>query len=281
MFRYPGSKAKLALNPFFRALMDPLMEQSPCFYEGFLGSAAVTLDLALRFPTKQFVVTDKDENIAAFWQLVASGTPEEAEEFEQRILDFATMGDKVGYFKTLRASEAVTLVDRAYKALFFNRTTFSGIAMAQPIGGFNQVSEWTIDCRYNAGLLVTKFQGLRALFENRLTVTQEDCFDWLQRIPPNAPLYLDPPYYVKGDDLYPTSMTSFEHGRLADVLKNRTNWVMSYDICETITNLYGFAKLLKVPFRYSINGAKDQWKADNEYLIVSPEVDATAFEITS
>ena len=37
---------------------------------------------------------------------------------------------------------------------------------------------------------------------------QADCLDWLQKIPEGAPLYLDPPYFVKGDSLYPERIAS-------------------------------------------------------------------------
>ena len=278
-FRYPGGKAKLAVSPLFRSLIDPLARKAECFYEGFLGSGAVTLDLALRFPNLRFSVSEKDENMAAFWRLVASGTEEEARSFTELILGFETNSDKVGYFKMFKAFPATTLVEKAYKALFFNRTTFSGIATSHPIGGFEQKSRWTIDCRYNADALVKKFRNLRALFKERLTVTQEDCLGWLRRLPPDVPMFLDPPYYVKGDMLYPAGMGKLEHKRLAETLKARTNWMLSYDICDPVTRMYEYATLLRMPFRYSINGVKKNWKKNDEYLIVSPEIDTSAFKV--
>ena len=74
-------------------------------------------------------------------------------------------------------------------------------------------------------------------------------------------------------------MDEFQHGKLAAALATRTNWIMSYDICDKIRKLYDFAQLLEIGFRYSINGKKDNWKATNEYLIVSPEIDTRPFEL--
>jgi DNA adenine methylase len=272
-FRYPGGKTKLAANPQFKALLDSMLVSADTFYEGFLGSAAITLDVALRYPNIKFVGCDKDFTISGFWQLIADGTETEIKEFQILVAQKPT----VELFQRLRETPPATLVERAYHALFFNRTCFSGIAMSQPIGGFNQTSKWTIDCRYNAPKLALKIANLRALLAGRFKVVNSDCFDWIKNIPAGVPLYLDPPYFVKGDVLYPEKMNEFQHGKLAEVLSGRTNWIMSYDICEEIKNLYHFAQLLEVGFRYSINGKKENWKAANEFLIASPELDTTPF----
>src|SRR5271156_5942421 len=169
-FRYPGGKTKLAKNPVFRAVLDPMLENVSTFYEGFLGSAAVTLDIALRYPNMKFVAVDYDSTIAGFWELIGNGTEEQVQE----LLTLIAQPPTVELFRELqerRKQPDTTLVERAYHAIFFNRTTFSGIAMAQPIGGYGQKSKWTIDCRYNAPLLQTKVRNLRLLLAGRLTVT--------------------------------------------------------------------------------------------------------------
>ena len=277
-FRYPGGKTKLAKNPAFRSLLDPMLAGADTFYEGFLGSASITLDVALRYPNLKFVGTDYDFTISGFWELIGSGTDAQAQE----LITLIAQPPTVELFRALRERakqpEPLTLVERAHHAVFFNRTTFSGIAMAHPIGGYGQESKWTIDCRYNAPLLQKKIQNLRRLLAGRLTVTNEDALVWLQRIPAGVPLYLDPPYFVKGDALYPIKMDEMQHGKLADILATRTNWIMSYDICDEIREKYSFAKLLELGFRYSINGKKTEWKNTNEFLIVSPEINTDTFE---
>lgn len=278
-FRYPGGKGKLAKNPAFRSLIDPILQGADTFYEGFLGSASITLDVALRYPNMKFVATDFDFTISGFWELIGNGTDAQVQELVTLIAQPPT----VELFRALRERakqpEPLTLVERAYHAIFFNRTTFSGIAMAHPIGGYGQESKWTIDCRYNADALQKKVHNLRRLLAGRLTVTNEDVIAWLQRIPAGVPLYLDPPYFVKGDVLYPVKMDAMQHGKLADSLATRTNWIMSYDICDEVREKYSFAKLLELSFRYSINGKKTEWKNTNEFLIVSPDIDTTPFQL--
>ncbi len=275
-FRYPGGKTKLACNPAFRALLDPLLDGADTFYEGFLGSAAVTLDIALRYPNLKFEACELDPTISGFWQLISEGTEAQVQE----LLILITQMPTVDLFKQLRNQSPVSVVERAYQAIFFNRTTFSGISMAQPIGGNNQISQWKIDCRYNTPLLLKKIKNLRNLFAGRLKIFHADVFNWLDDIPAGSPIYLDPPYFVKGDMLYSEKMSEFQHDKLADKLATKTNWVMSYDICDEIRNKYSsFAQMLEIDFRYSINGKKNNWKSSKEFLIVSPEIDTSPFEV--
>src|SRR5665213_2565519 len=90
-------------------------------------------------------------------------------------------------------------------------------------------------------------------------------------------MFLDPPYFAKGRDLYPESMKPNQHKELACLLRQRTNWIMSYDICPEITDLYSWAKKIEVEFRYSIDGFKKKdgngWKKRGEYLIFPPGTD--------
>lgn len=280
-FRYPGGKTKLAANPAFQSLLEPMLDGADTFYEAFLGSAAITLNVALHHPQMKFEAVDFDPTISGFWQLIGNGTEAQVEE----LLGLLSQIPTVPLFRQLReraaSGEPLDLVERAYHAIFFNRTTFSGIAMSQPIGGYNQTSKWTIDCRYNAPKLQEKVTNLRRLLGGRLNVACDNAITWLANVPQGAPVFLDPPYFAKGDVLYPVKMTDFQHGLLAEVLATHTNWIMSYDICPEIRDKYSYAQLLEVKFRYSINGKKKDWKATNEFLIVSPEIDTHTFEAHS
>ena len=47
-----------------------------------------------------------------------------------------------------------SLIEMATAGLFFNRTNFSGILKANPLGGLKQQSEYKIDCRFNKSRLI-------------------------------------------------------------------------------------------------------------------------------
>ncbi|MBR5686379.1 MAG: DNA adenine methylase, partial [Prevotella sp.] len=51
--------------------------------------------------------------------------------------------------------------------------------------------------------------------------------------------YLDPPYYVKGKDLYLNYYNDNDHREIAEaIMKYKGNWIISYDAVEFIKNLY-------------------------------------------
>lgn len=79
-------------------------------------------------------------------------------------------------------------------------------------------------------------------------------------------IYLDPPYYQKGGELYEHAFTEEDHKRLAALLKDCRQWVLSYDKCEEIENLYSGVSRDVIDVNYSI--AKSTRKP--ELLIRAP-----------
>jgi DNA adenine methylase len=259
IFRYPGAKTKLL--KFILPAISPLVDN--VYNEAFVGGGSVLLAVAEKHPGARLRVNDLDPLLSAFWTLLAEGSAEQEEEFIRRIRIPVT----VERFYRLRASEPADLVDKAYRALFFNRTTFSGIQHASPIGGRKQKSKWTVDCRYNTEKLVEGYQKMRKLLWGRLEVSCKPVCAFLHDLLPESPCYLDPPYYVQGKALYPTSMTHEDHADLAQALRPRSNWVLSYDDVPPIRVLYQWANVGAIPVRYSIKGEKKDWASKVELLI--------------
>jgi hypothetical protein len=69
----------------------------------------------------------------------------------------------------------------------------------------------------------------------------------------------DPPYYVKGGDLYQHGFTVADHERLAVALKETKHaWVLSYDDCFEVRRLYDWACVEPLEVSYSITATKDK-----------------------
>lgn len=261
IFRYPGGKTKL-LEPIKRYLY-PLLKNSNSFYEPFVGGGSVICEVARDFPDIKLFGNDKDIYIYAFWKMLADDKQADIDRFYALINQKPT----VKLFKRMREEQIPKgIVERAYYAVFFNRTAFSGILTSGPIGGYGQTSKYKIGCRYNAARIIKEFEALRVLFKDRFHMSNDDCGQYIINVP--GPLYLDPPYYVKGKDLYPTHMNDRQHRDLADILRSRTNWVMSYDICTEIDSLYSWAQRIPLDARYSITDRKKNWVAKKEYIIL-------------
>jgi DNA adenine methylase len=261
IFRYPGGKSKL-LEPINRVLY-PVIRETGAFAEPFVGGGSVLVQVAKDFPNIKLYANDKDPYMYAFWKML-----EDDNEKEIGLL-YVLLRQKptVNMFKSLRDNPpAIDRASVAHYAVFFNRTTFSGIQTSGPIGGYEQSGKYKIGCRYNADRLIKEFEDLRALFRGRLKVSNSDCVKFLADTPEVA-TYLDPPYFVKGKDLYPIHMQPEEHGALADMLRERKNWVLSYDMCPEIEKLYEWADCQSLAARYSIRDKKTAWTDKKEYII--------------
>lgn len=234
----------------------------------------MALDCAGRYPNLKLQLADADFCMASFWQVVAEGSPEKLQRLEEMVYRTPT----VETFQTLQP-ERLKLVGQscedsvwaAYLAILFNRTAFSGIASSGPIGGVGQKSKWTIDCRYNAQRLVESIRKVSGLLRDRTEVVWAGFDSFLPTLSPlDTLVYLDPPYFEKGDALYPAQMTPQAHEGLARILTQaRYPWVLSYDDHPTIQELYRNCLTHPIDARYSIDGVKSAWKKTGELIITS------------
>src|SRR5207248_2841393 len=96
-------------------------------------------------------------------------------------------------------------LELGFATFFLNRTNRSGILNGGIIGGRNQSGPWKIDARYNANELVARIEAIASL-RSRIALSRQDAKTLLTRgfstWPEKTLIYLDPPYYVKGKDLY-------------------------------------------------------------------------------
>lgn len=260
-FRYPGGKQRLV-----RPILDVVgtLGMTDCFVDAFVGGGSVALAVAGEYRQARITMNDLDPAIAAFWRVVVT----DPAELRDRVTACAPT---VQQFEDLRAAGLVgTDTDRAFFALFFNRTTFSGVLRSGPIGGYTQASRWTIGCRWNASLLADTIGDIHTLLRGRTVVTEHDAC----AVTDDCVAYFDPPYFEKGDSLYGVKMDAADHDRLAEHLQQRSApWLLSYDDHPEIERRYAWAVVTRIPARYSVSGAtRASWVPKNELLIASKEV---------
>jgi DNA adenine methylase len=265
-FRYPGSKNKLLsdLVPHLNNYLEETRNGKQSFSDAFVGGGSVLLAVASLYPNTPLYANDKDYWMYCFWKVVSDTDRTQLD----AMLELVKVQPTIELFRKLRGEAPITEVDCAYRAIFFNRTTFSGIARSGPIGGDKQESKWTVDCRYNTTKLVNKIEKCHQLLSGRTQVDNKDITEYSYLTGCNQPIYLDPPYYVKGDMLYQAKMDDFHHSKMADILSKRSNWVLSYDDCPEIRNLYKDNQIIDVSARYCIDGKKTDWKGKNELIIL-------------
>ena len=258
IFRFPGSKAQLLvpLTPF----LDRLLQGRKTFHDVFTGGGAVALLVAKRHPRLDLRLNDLDPDLSAFWRVVAADGVE-------GFCDQLRIRPTIELFFELRRATPKTEVDRAFRALFFSRCAFSGLLNGNPYGGNRQMSPNKVFSRYHGARLVQQIMEAHKLLTGRTVVTCVDGADYVRRHP-TAPMYLDPPYFEKGDRLYRQRMSLTDHLGLADALRRASNWVLSYDRSPVIEELYAWAQCHAVGARYSVTGKKTKWATNEELVIV-------------
>ncbi len=259
-FRYPGSKNKLL--PILMGHIDQIMIGQDNFADVFVGGGSVLLEVAQKYPNIQLYANDKDYWIYCFWKVIS-------DVYSIPYLDLLNLIDQpptLEHFYKLREEQTTDEVRCAYKAIFFNRTTFSGILSSGPIGGKEQKSAYPIDCRYNSKKLRSKIDKCRDLLMGRTTVTNKD-FVIYDQLYNDEPMYLDPPYYKKGNALYIEKMSPGDHFDLAVLLHGRKNWVLSYDDCDEVRDLFDGHEIIDLEASYCISS---KLRVNKNELIILP-----------
>jgi DNA adenine methylase len=233
--RYPGGKGGLA--PFLGHLLETQDWRCKVYVEPFAGGAGAALRLLLDEFVEEIVLNDVDAGVAAFWRAVFHHTEDLA-----RLVESADVTiDAWHAHRELYESRVATRDDLSlgFSTFFLNRTNRSGILNARPIGGLGQTGRWGMDARFNRSTLATRIRTL-GHYRNRVTVLEEDGVDVARRmLGRDRFVYADPPYLVRGSDLYLDTLTWGDHERLAGILSNSDGrWMVTYDTDPRVHTLY-------------------------------------------
>ncbi|ENW23374.1 DNA adenine methylase [Acinetobacter lwoffii] len=234
--RYPGGKAKFA--PFVKDLME-VNNLSGDYLEPFAGGAGVALDLLYNGYCKNIHINDFDLAVYNFWKSVTTNT----EEFLRILYQTPVTMEEWHKQKTILDNPMnYSDIEHGFAAFFLNRTNRSGILKGGVIGGKNQDGHYKLDARFNKENLSKRIEKIGD-FSNRIKVYNLDALDLLNKVdimlPQDSLIYLDPPYYVKGQGLYRNFYIHEDHVQIRKALDRvRTKWIVSYDNCDEIKDIY-------------------------------------------
>jgi len=264
LFRYPGGKTR-----YTDFILPTLYRCSgfSTYVEPFVGGGSVALEMAEHYPTIKLVLNDLDPGMAAFWELVADAPEGEIQSFADRILN---TGPTVAMFNEMLKSQPSDRSGRAFRALFLNRTSWGGMGL-RPLGGKDQKSKGKIDSRWESANLVRELREARKLLHDRTKVLSADFGAIIPLAHAKALMFLDPPYYEAGNQLYKFKWSDADHVRLRDALKGKNNWVMSYDEHPRIRELYGVLAYL-MAVKYSLGSKRKKM----EELLLFPRLEFPA-----
>lgn len=261
--RYPGGKSDFAPTAF-EIISRSKLSGYPVV-EPYAGSAAVSIGLLNSGIIPKATLVERDPLVFSFWSALLEHTDELIERFINLPITIKTWHK----FRPLMSVDKPTkgnVVDLGLAGLFFNRANFSGILNAGPIGGMQQASEYTIDCRTNKDEIVIRLLSVATL-ANKLTIHFGDAIKFIEkyRHRDDCLFYIDPPYFVKGELLYRHHYKLGEHKALAKSLAAaKFPWFLSYDDHHVIEFLYEDFYLRRIKFQYSAHSPKN-----HEELLVS------------
>ena len=273
--RYPGGKSFLA--GYVAKILEVNGLSGCTFYEPFAGSAAVSLDMLSRGLVDRVVLVEKDPLIYCFWRSVVSYPDTLCQRIQELDISIDTWRELLPYRQMLTPSED-KILELGLACLFYNRTNYSGILMAGPIGGMKQQSPYNIGCRFNKERVISQIKAI-AEKADRITVIWDDALSYLKALrkrlhESNCFVYIDPPYYQeKAKGLYRFHYTDRDHINLASFIKScYFPWLISYDNHPFILNLYfGRKDDIKLRWLY-LDYSAQRHKEGRELLISNLEL---------
>lgn len=277
ILRYPGGKTKL-IDKIMLSL-NPLLIIATDYHDPFVGGGSVALHVAQKYPSLKIHLNDKDPNIASLWKMIATGSDADI----GALHDSLKVSPTTKLFYDLQEKQPSSTLEAAQRTILLNRMSFSGMLDSGPIGGKDQNGKYKIDSRFNYARICSDILKARKLLYGRTTVENISALEYLKRqFSKTDVLYLDPPYYLQGPNLYPVFMSDEEHQAFSSKLRYLNNWVLSYDAANEIKNLYeSWSDIHSLYSTYSISIGYGERKERNELLITPKENQAEPISMTS
>lgn len=268
--RYPGAKSKL--YGYIKNLIE-IEDKTGCvFYEPFSGSSSLSFKLLKDNIVSKAVINEIDPLIYSFWYSVFNYT----DEIISLIWETDVNVENWHKFSKYRDSNFIknkSVLEIGYAGLFLNRTNFSGILKANPLGGLKQQSKYKIDCRFNKETIIESILDISKL-KKTVNVYNYDAIEFMKnqlkyKRNKKSFVYIDPPYYKQGPGLYRFYYTHEDHVELAKYIRKKTfPWLISYDDTLEIRKMYSKKTYINLYLDYSVKTSKK----GSELLISNLEI---------
>jgi DNA adenine methylase len=251
--RYPGGKSRAI--PILERYINTHFSGRTTLLSPFLGGASFELHMK----SKGYTIKGNDlfNPLYIFWRTLQDDPDQLIEHIRKK------MPPTKESFQKMRTTICSTddNYDKASSYFVINRSSFSGATLC---GGFSQQAA-------TGRLTESSLQRLRTCDVSEMQLTNLDCCEFLSENPETADtiVYADPPYYIdtyiygKDGDMH----ENFNHEAFATAIKKRSDWMISYNDCEYIRNLYADCRIFKESWSYGMNASKKS----SEIIILPPQ----------
>ncbi len=245
VLRYPGGKSK-AIEKIIANIPVNIKE----FREPLVGGGSVSLAIKQLFPNVKVKINDLNYDLICFWKTLRD-SPDKLIREVRKIKETCKDGRKL--YNQYATKNSGDEFERAIRFFVLNRITFSGTVDS---GGYSQqafekrFTDSAIEKLKYASEIIKDFEITYGDYEKLLFEDGEDVL-----------IFLDPPYYSttksklygKNGDLH----LSFDHERFAANMKKCQHlWLITYDDCTEIRELFNFAYIYPWELQYGMNNYK-------------------------
>lgn len=256
--RYPGGKTRACkiLDEIVNEYFD--MADFDTVVSPFVGGGSFEFYLQNKY-NYSLIVNDKFTPLYNFWKQVKVGKEELCDRLRQKLDKTVSKEDFMHYRENIMQLDD-NMIEQAVLYFIINRCSFSGATLS---GGF---SEEASKKRFTA----SSIERIKALNLEMVTIYNQDFTEFIEReFKEKCLMFLDPPYYLgRGSKLYGKNgdmHEQFEHEKLFHILKTKKNWIMTYNNCEYIRELYKDFDIIDAGWVYGMNKSKES----SEIVIVS------------
>jgi DNA adenine methylase len=257
--RYPGGKTRACkildeiVNNYFDMTTDFDTVVSP-----FVGGGSFEFYLQNKY-NYSLIVNDKFTPLYNFWKQVKNGKEELCDRLRQKLDETVSKEDFIHYRENIIQLDD-NAIEQAVLYFIINRCSFSGATLS---GGFSEEAS-------KKRFTTSSIDRIQKLNLDMVTIYNQDFTEFIEReFKEKCLLFLDPPYYLgRGSKLYGKNgdmHEQFEHEKLFDILKTKKNWIMTYNNCEYIRELYKDFDIIDAEWAYGMNKSKES----SEIVIVS------------
>jgi DNA adenine methylase len=246
LLRYPGGKTR-GIETIIKHF--PANITSMC--SPFFGGGSVELYMAAG--GVRVYGYDLFKPLVEFWQSVLRSP----DELASLVAAYYPLSRKTFYELQSDQIKLKSKLARAAVYYVLNRSSFSGATLS---GGMSPD---------HPRFTLSSIQRLKDFFNPNFTVSRAD-FDKSILLHKDIFTYLDPPYWI-GSALYGkkgNAHRDFDHHKLCALLKQRKNWILSYNDCKEIRHLYSKFETLTPVWKYGMPADK----TSREILIFSPDL---------
>jgi len=263
--RYPGGKT--SMHDLAATLLRLNGLERGHYAEPYAGGCGLALSLLYGGFVADVHVNDIDPSVWAFWHCTLNRTDDLIALVQDTPVTIEEWRRQRDVHRAMDVSDPLRL---GFAAFFLNRTNRSGvIAGGGAIGGLDQTGNYLIDCRFHRDDLARRIRRV-SRYRDRLHLTNLDAMAFLERckaaLPANSFLFIDPPYFKKGNTLYTNFYKPEDHAAVAaKVLSVEWPWIVTYDDVPELRRLYRSRRQYTFGINYSLN----EKRVGSELLVVS------------